>query len=355
MRVLFLTSDLTYGGAAKQLLLLAEGLPQQRFECRVCVLRRAGPWAESLREAGVIVDVLNRRWQVDLPAFRALWSMLRAYQADVLHVWGRFALRSVALAGGLRRARLFVTTRLPPGKPRSSLLWWDRWLLRRAEWVTAWWQRDAESWRRSGLDAGRVIVVPLGVELPHDASPPSVPILPAKAILCIGPLESRKGFRDAVWVLDMLRHLHPQLHLAFVGGGPDQQALLEFARAARVADRVHFLGERQDLSNVLAEAELVWAPSRAEAGINAVLEAMAAGKPVVASGVRGLAEIVADGDTGFLVPPADQAALARQTRRLLEDADLRRRMGEAARRRAAKQFGAAEMVQRFAELYEARR
>ena len=69
MRILFIISDLTYRGAAKQLTLLAKRLPGEQFQRRVCVLGRAGPWAEELRSAGVILDVLNWRWTIDLPAF----------------------------------------------------------------------------------------------------------------------------------------------------------------------------------------------------------------------------------------------------------------------------------------------
>src|SRR5258708_4595225 len=99
MRILYVISDLNYRGAAKQLTLLAAGLPTDRFQRRVCVLGKAGPWGEELGAAGVIVDVLNWRWKLDLPAFGRLRHLLRAYQADLLHVWGRSALRAVALAG----------------------------------------------------------------------------------------------------------------------------------------------------------------------------------------------------------------------------------------------------------------
>jgi glycosyltransferase involved in cell wall biosynthesis len=176
--------------------------------------------------------------------------------------------------------------------------------------------------------------------------------LPPGTILCIGPLERCKGFRDAIWVLDILRFLHNDLQLAFVGSGTDRDAIERFAHDARVADRVRFLGERTDVPALLAQAELVWAPTHAAGGINAVLEAMAAGRPVVASDLPEIAAIVASGETGFLVPPGDQAALARQTRLLLDDADLRRKMGEAGRRRALEIFPAAAMVQRFASIYE---
>jgi glycosyltransferase involved in cell wall biosynthesis len=350
MRILFVISDLSYGGAAKQLTLLAAGLPGEQFQRRVCVLGKAGPWGVKLRAAGVIVDELDWRHALDLPAFSRLRHLLRAYEADAVHVWGQPALRAVALAGGLRSVPLFVTTPLPSRRQSFHLNSWDRWLLRRAERVTAASQGQAETWHGLGLD--RLAVIPPGVEASAETSSGDG-LLPLRTILCVGPLERHKGFRDAIWVLDILQFLHADLQLAFVGSGRDRPAIERFAHDARVADRVHFLGERADLPALLARAELVWAPSHAPGGVNAVLEAMAAGRPVVASNLPELAAIVTSGETGYLVPPGDQAALARQTRLLLDDVEMRRRMGEAGRKRALNDFPVAAMVQRFADLYQA--
>jgi glycosyltransferase involved in cell wall biosynthesis len=354
MRILYVISDFTYCGASKQLVLLAAGLPPERFERRVCALGAAGPWAEHLRNAGIVVDVLGWRRKIDLPAFRRLRHILRAYQADVVHVWDRFALRAVALAGGLRRSRLVVTASWRQGQPSARVAWWDRRLLRHGESITVSGQSQAAKWEQQGLGSVRLAIIPPGVEIPAaPVTPTGSTTLPSMTILCVGRLERHKGFRDAVWVLDMLRFLHPQTQLTIVGDGPDRHAIEDFAGAARVADQVRFLGERADVPALLAEAELVWAPCRAPSNTNVVLEAMAAGKPVIASEFTELAEIIIHGQTGLLVPPGDQAALARQTRLLLDDPKLRQRMGEAARRRAAEQFGVADMIRRFAELYKA--
>src|SRR5262245_5863890 len=353
MRILFVISDLTYRAAAKQLTLVVANLPPERFERRICVLGAAGPWAERLQKAGVIVDVLGWRRALDLAALNRSWHALRAYRPDVLHVWGQSALRVVALAGGLHCGRLVATAPMSPRKPMAHLAWWDRWLLRQAESVTVFRSSEAEQWQQLGLDPRRLIAIPPAVETGVDGI--CTADLDSRAqptILCIGRLERHKGFRDAIWVLDMLRFLHPGLHLAFVGSGSDRHAIEDFARAARVTDRVQFLGDHPDVPALLTRAQIVWAPCRADGSLNAVLEAMAAGRPVVASQFPALAEIVRNGQTGFLVPPGDQAALARQTRTLLDNADLRRDMGEAARRRVAERFGVAEMVRRFLELYE---
>jgi glycosyltransferase involved in cell wall biosynthesis len=171
-------------------------------------------------------------------------------------------------------------------------------------------------------------------------------------LLGIGPIEPRKGFRDAVWALDILHYLYDDLRLVLAGDGSDRPRLEEFARAIEVDKRVVMLGRRPDLAPWLHRAELVWIPSRTGGGVCAALEAMAAGRPVIATRLPDLAEIVADGVAGCLVPPGDKTELARQTRFLLNDSDRRIAYGEAGRRRAAEHFSVEALVGRCAKLYE---
>jgi glycosyltransferase involved in cell wall biosynthesis len=172
-------------------------------------------------------------------------------------------------------------------------------------------------------------------------------------ILGVGPLERHKGFRDAAWTLDILNALHGNLHLVLAGAGPDRPRVEGFARTIGAGGRVRFLGPTADLGPWLERAEVVWVPSLRPGGVGAALGAMAAGRPVVASALPDLAEVVAGGETGFLVPPGDKAELARRTRRLLEDAGLRERLGEAGRRRAEEHFSARRLAEEAGRLYEA--
>ena len=150
-----------------------------------------------------------------------------------------------------------------------------------------------------------------------------------------------------------MHYLYEDLRLTLAGGGPDLARVEAFAQAVGVADRVTFLGRRPDLAPWRSAAEVVWGPSRAGGGVNAALEAMAAGKPVIATRLPALTEVVVDGEVGCLAPPGDKTELARQTRFLLNDADRRRAYGEAGRRCAAEHFSVEQLVRRCAELYEA--
>ncbi|HEX5269077.1 MAG TPA: glycosyltransferase [Gemmataceae bacterium] len=360
MRILLLTHDLAYGGAARQLALLAAGLPRDRFTARVFTTRPDAPWSLALREAGVTVASGGRRRLFDVRDLFALRRALREFAPDVIHVFGQPALRSLALAGGRRGARVVVSAASLACRvtPLGRL---DRLLLRgMADRVTARGPAEAEHCQRIGVPAEKLTVIPPGVPI---ASPPKLPHadwcrslgLPpaARVVVGLGPLEPAKGFRDAIWAFDILQFLYDDLHVVLAGAGSHEARLREFTRLTRSTDRIHFPGPRSDLEELLGHAEMVWVPSREDRGAGAALETMAAGRPVVASRWPGLAEVVADGETGALVPPGDKAALARETRALLEDPERRRRLGDAGRQRVAERFSVEGMVRNHEALYAA--
>jgi glycosyltransferase involved in cell wall biosynthesis len=226
-------------------------------------------------------------------------------------------------------------------------------LLRRADLLTTG-PSAASRLRALGVAERRLAVVPPAVLIPAEVSPAKLPAIPeeARVLLCVGPFENHKGYRDAIWAFDILKYLYDDLYLLLVGTGPDRGRLEHFTGLIKASDRVRFLGPRADLTPVYARADIVWVPSRSAGGTNTVLEAMAAGRPVVASRLPELAALVAGGETGLLVPPGDKVALARQTRQLLDDAGRRQQMGEAGRRRAAEHFPAARLVEGMARLYD---
>jgi glycosyltransferase involved in cell wall biosynthesis len=231
----------------------------------------------------------------------------------------------------------------------------ERWLLRRCGRVIAVGQAERDAYVRLGARTDRVRVVPPAAPVsPEQVAPAELPGLPASArvLLVVGPLLRHKGCREAVWTLDILHHLH-DVRLVVLGGGPNEGRIRRFADAIRLTHLVHWTGPVADVRPWLRRANVVWAPSLREGGRQTVLEAMAAARPVVASRLPGLAEVMIDGKTGFLVTPDDKADLARQTRILLERPDLRRTMGEAGRQHVRESFAPERMVEGFVEAYEA--
>jgi glycosyltransferase involved in cell wall biosynthesis len=268
------------------------------------------------------------------------------YRPDILHAWRGAALGAVSLAVGRAGRPLVVSQPLPPG-PAGAIL--DRWLLGRADRILAGGPAEADRCRRLGVPDAKVALVPPGL---NPVAGGDAGLLPGvRFLLCAGPLEPGKGFRDAIWAFDVLWRVFPDLHLVLVGSGPERQRLEQFTRVLDLGQRIYFTGNRPDLAGFLARAEVVWVPSLTETGIFVALEAMAAGRPVIASQLPGLAEVVANGVTGVLVPPGDKVALARQTRLLLDDEPRRRALGDAGRQRVRRHFAAADLVRRLAGLY----
>jgi glycosyltransferase involved in cell wall biosynthesis len=156
----------------------------------------------------------------------------------------------------------------------------------------------------------------------------------------VARLDDQKGHADFLEALRML----PDMQALIVGGGPLESALRDRARALGLAGRVRFLGHRDDVLNVLRGIDLLVLSSHSEGLPFVVLEAMGVGLPVVATRVGGLAEVVRDGETGYLVPPGRPDALAAAVQRILDRPDLASGMGRAGRALVLREYGQRRMV-----------
>ena len=345
MKVLHLIPSLNFSGVGRQLALLCHGLPAGKSQ--VCVLGRDASGISLLDKPSTPVHILGQSRRLDLVALWKLRRLVRSFQPHVIHAWGLGAVRSLAIAGQ-GKSRLLVGAPLT-AQPLTML---DRWLLNRADRIVVRGQAEAKRCALAGLHGHQIAVVPPGIDrgfFEQKASPLGSKTLPARRVICAGNLESHKGYCDAIWALDILHFLFPDIQLDLAGTGPDRDRLETFARRNRIA--AGFLGRCGDMPALLNQAGVVWVPSHGNCGVQSALEAMAAGKPVIATDRPSLREIITDGQTGFLIQPGDKIALARRTRELFRNADLPRQMGEAGQRRAAT-FSAEKFVARTLDLYQ---
>ncbi len=165
-------------------------------------------------------------------------------------------------------------------------------------------------------------------------------------------LRPGKGLETLIDAVPRVLASHPSAQVAIFGEGPDLDALRERARLRAVATSVHFLGPSAAPLEALRGMDVFVHPSWAEAFPYVILEAMSLGRPIVASNVGGIAEELVDGDSGVLVAPRDEAALAGALVEMLDDPDRRARLGEMALKRVSESFTRARMVERFASLYD---
>lgn len=340
IRTALVIGRLNVGGAEAELIRLANRLDRAKFLPFIVTLQDAGPLLHEVRGAEIFSLGKKKKWSIG--TYRALRGMLRDLKPDLVqsflfteNVFCRRIGQGIVVSG--LQGSLSDDYETGPSMKLSL----ERWTWGRAQAVVSNSEFYREHYRSLGLDVSRVAVIPSAVE-PREAKPAGIRAsLGVRAdevlVTCVARLVERKGHEDLIRAAAGLR-------LLFVGDGPHRPHLE--GRGAILA------GWRQDIPEVLAATDIVALASRFGEGCpNAVLEAMAAGKPVVATRAGGTAEAVVDGETGILVRPGDTDALGAALRRLAGDPDLRRRMGEAGRARARERFGVDAMVKAYEALY----
>lgn len=212
----------------------------------------------------------------------------------------------------------------------------------------------------SGIPASRVAVVRNGIEVERYESGDRVATRAALGVAGGAPLilvparlHPAKGHRDLFAALTDIRRVHPEVRVLFAGDGPERAALEALARTTPSAGTVRFLGHREDLPDLLAAADLVVLPSRAEGLPAALLEALAAGRAVVATAVGGVPEAVTDGVQGRLVPPGDPTRLAAAVLELLASPAQRAALAAAGRARVGREFRAEAATRRHEQVLAA--
>jgi glycosyltransferase involved in cell wall biosynthesis len=176
--------------------------------------------------------------------------------------------------------------------------------------------------------------------------PPECPLL-----LTVGRLTEQKGHGDLIKAIPSVLSKHPGAIFAFAGEGPLQDELAALAGQLAVSGAVRFLGVRHDVRRLLQAADVFVLPSLWEGMSMALLEAMAEGTAVIASDVEGISDLIEPGVDGLVVPPRDPAALAAAVINLLDDAELRERLGKAAREKVARDFSVEAMCRRYTEVF----
>jgi len=319
--------------------------------------RGSGWLAGEFRAQGFQPETFLLHRPLDWGCVRGLVGMLRRRAVDVVHSH-EF---TMAVYGAAAAGRAGVPHLITMHGGRSYQARWRRrlalrWAARRSRATVAVSRSTARELESSlGMRPGSVEVVANGILFsPGDPAPvrkelglePEQPL-----ILAVGNLYEVKGHMVLLRALVELRRTRPteRWHLAIAGSGSEEGALRAYIGSAGLHGRVTLLGYREDIPNLLAAADLWVMPSLSEGLPLALVEAMFAGKPIVASEVGGIPEVVTSGEQALLVPPSDPGALAAALRRLLSDSGLASRLGAAAERRARERFG----VDRMADAYEA--
>jgi glycosyltransferase involved in cell wall biosynthesis len=366
LRPLVLLSGLATGGAERVTVAFARRLKSMGLPAPVCTVtaRYDGELAADLARAGVERHDLGARRLADPRAPWRLARLLARERIDLVHAHGQDA---SIVAAAVRRLSNFVlvVTRHVMDEPTAT--WRER---LRARLACAAFRRADAVVAVSGASAERlaelaripreaVRVLPNGIDLAaFDGAGPEIraaarralAVAPADALVLVpAVLREGKGHDVLLEAVPALLARVPSARVIVAGGG-EREAQLR-GRARPLGDAVRFLGPREDMRELLAACDVVALPSLAEAQPTALMEAAAAGRPVVATRVGGVPEVVADGRSGILVPPRDAGALAEALAALLADPARARAYGECARQLARERFAIELQVERTLDLW----
>jgi len=361
MRVVQIIPTLDRAGAEKQMVYLACGLKNRGIDVHVCVLTRDGPYRENLERAGISITLIGKRGKIDLGALRRLQRVLAELRPDVVQTWlfaanvyGRLAARRAGVPHLIACERCVDLWKS----------WWHFWMDRRLARITDRIIVNSSGVRgfyvQHGIPEEKIKVIPNGIMIPQPEMVSREAMLAelglprdARLIGLVGRLWPQKGVRDAIWAADLLKRIRSDVHLLIIGDGPEREALIRYRNNIEIQDRVHFLGHRDDVLRLMPHFDALWNTSRYEGQSNAILEAMALKVPVVASDIPGNRDLVVHEVTGFLVPlgPHLRAGIARFTKKILEDSELGRRLGEAAHERVLGEFSVERMVSEYEKTY----
>ena len=357
-KVLFVIPTMDRCGAEKQLTLLATGLPKDKFDVKVALLTRGGPYMQRLLDAGISVELIGKNGRFSFRAYRKLKGVIKRYKPDVVHTWLFAANAYGRLAAFACKVPVVICGERCVDLWKGFSHWCvDKYLEPRTDVYAVNSQGVVDFYIQRGIPAEKFVVIPNAVELPRDDSRnPSFPWI----IGLVARLWPQKRIRDALWAADQLKFSLLPFYLFIIGDGPEKESLLRFRDDLQLNDRVFFLGERDDVSRLIPCFDLLWNCSEYEGQSNSILEALSFGVPVIASDIPGNRELITSGENGLLISDFDgdetrrKTALSRETIRLLrpENHDLLKSWGEAGKTRIKRDFSVEKMIESHVELYE---
>jgi glycosyltransferase involved in cell wall biosynthesis len=362
-RLLILTVGFGVGGAEQLVLMTAPRLADAGFEVLVASLKGRGPIASEIEAAGVRCVALGGRGRADLPVFGRLYRLLRAHRPDILHAHLFPANLAARLAGRAAGVPIVIAAHHDTqvwSRPHHRLL--ERLTARLSDRIVACSEAvRAHVLASYGLPEERVVTLRNAIVVPQPADDPEsrrrqrARLGAGPGDLLVGTLgrleEPKKGLACFLRAAAIVAGREPRARFALVGEGPARRPLQRQAEATGLAGRITFAGERRDVAELLPAVDVFVQPSLWEGFGLTILEAMAASRPVVASRVGGVPEIVRDGVDGILVPSGDAGALAEALVGLLRDPRRAARMGRSGRERVETSFGIDGLVRATAALY----
>ena len=365
VRIAYCIDTMQIGGTELNALRTAERIDRARFEISVISLQPDGPLAERYRSAGIAVHPYRLTSLYAADSVRQgirLAGWLRRERIEILHCHDLYANLFAAPWGRVARVRTVITSRRwLHALPNRQLEIANRIVFRVGHWVLVNSAAVAKSVattdrvpRHRVLEVSNFVGEGAFAPLPArmEAEIRAELAIPRDAFVvgCIARLAPVKDHATLLRAVHLLAAKWPRLHLMLVGDGESRPALESLASQLGIGDRVHFAGFRENEPNLHHVFDVSALTSLSEGFPNSLVEAMAAGRPVIATAVGGNVDAVRE-ETGFLVPVGAPADVAAALERLMSDDALRLRMGSAAREVAHREYHAGSVIPKLEQLY----
>jgi glycosyltransferase involved in cell wall biosynthesis len=363
VRVGYCIDSFDIGGTELNAVRTVEALDRQRFQVTIFHFHETGPLRERYEALGLqllhlpIGPLYSLRTAAQGVRFMRL---LRREGIEIVHTHDLYTNIFAAPWAHLAGCRVIASRRWLDAAPRAGLLALNRWTYRFAHRVVV----NSALVARLLVESERVPAAHV-VELPnfleerafrhvtaeaHTARRRSWGV--AQGAFVIGTVARLAPIKNHAMLLRALSQLDEDVHAVLIGDGPSRGELEELARALHVEQRVHFTGQLVETENLHQFFDVSVLASRSEGSPNSVIEALAAGCPVIATPVGGVPEVVVDGQTGLLVGVDQPAALAASVRELRRDAALRRRLSDAGVARVRGKYHQGVVIAQLEMLYQ---
>ena len=327
-------------------------------DVNVIALNRGGYFADRLREQGISVEVLKKRFRFDPLTWWRLRSILWKYRPQIVQSF-LFASNSLVRFRGVcpSGTKIIVSERCVDSWKSGWQLKIDRRLVDRMDKMTANSESVANFYHQQvGVPKERIKVIPNGVSIPTGEPvtnlrselnlPPD-----AKVVGFVGRLAPQKCLPDLLWAFQLLTNVMDNTYLVLIGEGPQRDELAEVAASLGCRSRLVFMGHRDDAGELMTQFDVFCLPSSFEGMSNSLMEAMASGVPVVVSNIEPNLELVEHEESGLVFQQGQGPEIARAIVKVLEDNQLANRLANNASQKITQKHSVEQMVNRHLELY----
>ncbi len=344
IRLLLMINSVFGGGAEKQFLALATRLDRSSFDVSICLTADRGAYPKTFKTGDFNHCVMVRKSsRYDFPRIlQEVRTAIGLVQPDIVHSWLPYS----DLINIVLRRHAGHTTAISVRNALKSRHYQDPanrfisrfalpYTLKRADCVFVNSSCGYTDLQRMGRTEDRLCYIPNGIDCavaPPLPNPPHRGRLVAETqLLAAGRLVPQKGFTNLIHAVKLLLPAHPHLRLRIVGEGSERRALQRTIDTLGIGGHVSLDGYCDGMRYALCEADIFVLPSLFEGMPNTLMEAMAAARPIVATSVDGVLDLITDGENGLLAPPGDGQSLAAAIDRLIVDTELARRLADHAR------------------------